>query len=100
MDALTLSEKRARAGRLGGLQRAINAAADPAASTEKARAAFLARFETGHRCALGCDNPPIPPTLSEDARYAVARLAQQAHFIRMTARREAKRRDNRARVVK
>ncbi len=83
---LTLSEKRAYAGRLGGIQRAINAAADPAASTAKAHAAFMAEFGTRHICALGCD-VTLPDDLSDKARERAARLAQKAHFTRMALRR-------------
>jgi hypothetical protein len=97
VDGLTLHEKRARAGRLGGLQKAINRAADPASMTEQAREAFLATFGTRHVCSLGCD-VTISPDLGEVARTLAARRAQRAHFLRMVEKRE---RDRRAlRVVR
>lgn len=82
MGDLSLSEKRAHAGRLGGIQRAINDAADPARATERARQAFLATFGTRHQCSLGCD-VTIPEGLDDAARERAARLAQRAHFERM-----------------
>jgi len=82
VSAPTLREKRQYAGRLGGIAKALNAAADPARQTEAARASFLATFGTRHTCSLGCD-VTISPGLSDEARERAARLAQTAHFSRM-----------------
>jgi hypothetical protein len=87
VDGVTLSEKRRYAGRLGGIQKAINTASDPAASTARARAAFLATFGTRHVCSLGCD-VTIPEGISAAAREKAARLAQTAHFARMAHQRD------------
>ena len=97
MDGLTLREKRQYAGRLGGIAKAINTAADPSAATEQARVKFLADFGERHQCALGCD-VTIPADLPDAARERAARLAQRAHFQRMVWKREADRRARR--VVK
>jgi len=83
-----LRVKRAYAGRLGGIQKAINTAGDPAAATARARAQFLARFGYGtHRCSLGC-NSIIPADLDDVSRMRAARLAQRAHFARMVHKRD------------
>lgn len=91
MTDLTLSEKRAIAGSLGGMQRAINSAGDLAGMTAKARAAFLAQFGASHHCSLGC-HVEIDPALPDEARERAALLAKRAHFKRMVLAREKGRR--------
>ena len=87
MAGMTLREKRQHAGRLGGLTKALNSIADPAAATQMAREAFMREFGSRHSCSLGCD-VTIPPDLSHEARERAARLARSIHYTRLVGRRE------------
>ncbi len=89
MDGLTLREKRQYAGSLGGMQKALNSIADPAAATQQARDEFMREFGTGmHECSLGCKANPFPPELSPAAREKAAQIARRMHFRRLVGRRE------------
>ncbi len=89
-----ISEVRRRAGRMGGLAKALASADDPAQATRAMRDGWTRSFEEGrHKCSLGC-RPFIPPDDPRERQQA-ARRAIALHMARMRANRGRKRRDER-----
>lgn len=79
-----LSEVRRRAGRMGGLAKALAMGTD--GTTRAMRDGWRRSFEEGrHACALGCR--PFTPPLDPRARQQAAQRAIDLHMGRMRAAR-------------
>ena len=83
-----ISEVRRRAGRMGGLAKALH----HPDGTRAMRDGWTRTFEEGtHKCSLGCR--PFTPPDDPRERQAAARRAIDLHMARMRANRARKRRD-------
>ena len=81
-----LAEVRRRAGRMGGLAKAVAYADRPEEATRGMRDGWRRSFEEGtHACSLGC-RPFTPPT-DVRARQQAAQRAIDLHMARMRAHR-------------